>query len=103
MRKWKAPLHATGLGAYSMLSVTPFLFIHLSIFSDSTMLPRTSKASSPFAFSTSLLCCLFLTMAFISFVLTFLSRAHLLKRVLYCRILQGSVKVSDHGKFNGLT
>jgi hypothetical protein len=87
-------LHAAGLGAYSASSSTPFFFIHLSIFSSSTTFSRTLKVSSALFFSISLLRCLFRTIAFISFGLTFLSLPHWVKRVLYCRILQELVQVS---------
>jgi hypothetical protein len=66
-----------------MFSGTLFLFIHLSIFSGSTTFPRTSNASPPLFVSASFLCCLFLTIAYISFGLMFLSRPHWVTRVLY--------------------
>ena len=71
-----ALLHASGLGAYGMLSGILFLLIHRSTFSGSTMFSLTAKTSSLLLVSTSFLCCLFLTIARISFALTFLSKRH---------------------------
>src|ERR1700731_2837854 len=71
-------------------------------FLGSTTLPRTLKARSPLSVSTSLLCCLFLTMAFISFGFTFLSWFHWLMRVLYCRMLERSTQTSEHRNYVNL-
>lgn len=80
-------LHAAGLGTYNRLSTTLLRFFHRSIFCCSTGWSLILNSSSRLSTSISFLCCCFLTIAFISSVLIFLSFFHCVMRVRYCRSL----------------
>lgn len=82
-----------------MLSETLFLFIHRSSLSFSTGVSLTLKLSSALVVSMRFLCWFFLTIAFISWGLMFLSSFHLLIRVRYCRNLLRSIVRAFNERF----